>query len=172
VTAEEEAPVLRIDLSLELPRDRLSIPLTRHLVAKALDEVGVVDEDAYAVELALTEACANVVDHAGPGDAYEVQIGVGPRGADIKVVDIGRGFDYASLGTAMVEPSADRGRGIGLMYALMDNVRFDSEPELGTVVHLVKALQFDDDSPTRKLMLAEAARLRNEAAPEPTDQSL
>ncbi len=38
------------------------------------------------------------------------------------------------------------------MHALVDQVRFESQPEHGAVVHLVKHLRFDDTS-DRKLML-------------------
>ena len=35
------------------------------------------------------------------------------------------------------------GRGLLLMRALMDRIHFESRPEQGTVVHLVKKLDFD-----------------------------
>ncbi len=35
----------------------------------------------------------------------------------------------------------------------VDQVRFESQPEHGTVVHLVKNLRFDDTLPIRRLML-------------------
>jgi serine/threonine-protein kinase RsbW len=143
----------RIALSLRLPRDRLSVPLIRHLARKALDEVGVIDEHVGDVELAITEACTNVLDHAGPGDAYDVELTVRPDACDIRVIDIGHGFDAGLLGEAMAEPSAEEGRGISLMHALMDQVRLASEPESGTIVHLVKALEFDNSVPARRLML-------------------
>lgn len=39
-----------------------------------------------------------------------------------------------------VDGSAERGRGVALMRALVDSIDFDSDPESGTVVHLVKQL--------------------------------
>lgn len=146
---------LRVTLSLQLPRDRLSVLVGRHLVGAAMSEVGVVPDDAYAVELAVTEACANVIDHSGPGDAYELAVTVGPTACHIRVVDVGRGFDYQALSPPeMAAVDAEHGRGVALMHALVDQVRFESEPEHGTVVHLVKRLRFDDDAPARRLMLA------------------
>lgn len=35
------------------------------------------------------------------------------------------------------------------MKALVDNVQFESQPQAGTVVHLVKSLELEDDSPLR-----------------------
>lgn|GEM_PF-519508 len=152
-TSRELARGFRVALALQLPRDRLSVPIVRHLARQMLAEVGVVEEQSGDVQLAVTEACANVVEHSGPGDAYEVSVTVGPALCEIRVVDIGRGFDHESLLDRMAEPSAERGRGVALMEALMDQVLFESRPERGTVVHLVKRLRFDDDSAARRLML-------------------
>src|SRR5262249_29396387 len=118
-----------ISLTLCLPRDRLSVPVVRHLVHYALGEVGVVPVTADEVELALAEACANVLTHAGPGDVYEVTITIGPLSCDIRVTDVGRGFDYASLNRDMADTESESGRGVALMLALMDQVRFESAPE-------------------------------------------
>ena len=144
----------RVNLSLQLPRDRLSVPVTRHLISAAMAEVGVIPSDLHEVELALSEACGNVIDHSGPGDVYEVAVTIAPTACHIRVVDLGHGFDYESLTPPeMADVDAEHGRGVALMHALVDQVRFESEPERGTVVHLVKTLQFDDGVPARKLML-------------------
>lgn len=37
------------------------------------------------------------------------------------------------------------------MHALVDQVRLESEPERGTVVHLVKRLRFDESAAARRL---------------------
>ena len=143
----------QVTLSLQLPRDRLSVPVTRHLIRAAMDEVGVVSDDADAVDLAVTEACANVIDHSGPGDAYDIAVSISPSSCHIRVVDVGRGFDHQALSLSkMAAHDAEHGRGVALMHALVDQVRFESEPERGTVVHLVKRLQFEDSAAAHKLM--------------------
>ena len=152
----------QVTLSLQLPRDRLSVPVTRHLIRAAMHEVGVVAEDGHAVELAVTEACANVIDHSGPGDAYDVAVTISPTACHIRVVDVGRGFDHQALTTPqMAGHEAEHGRGMALMHALVDQVRFESEPERGTMVHLVKLLTFDETSTARRLM-REAAKADDE----------
>jgi serine/threonine-protein kinase RsbW len=142
-----------LTLALQLPRDRLSVRVTRHLVRSALDQVGVVAEDSDAVELAVTEACANVIDHSGPGDAYDVTVTISPEECHIRVIDVGRGLDDGAMGEPrMAEGDAEHGRGVALMHALVDQVRFDSQPEQGTVVHLVKRLRFHESATARRLM--------------------
>jgi serine/threonine-protein kinase RsbW len=149
-----DQPDFHIELRLRLPRDRLSVPVVRHLAQDALRVVGANRADAHDVELALGEACANVLTHAGAGDAYDVEVTVGPHNCVIRVVDLGTGFD-ATQPTAMSDTDAESGRGLAIMNTLMDTVRFTSGPQRGTVVQLVKSLRFDDDTPARRLMLAE-----------------
>jgi serine/threonine-protein kinase RsbW len=143
----------RVTLTLQLPRDRLSVPVTRHLIQAAMREVGVIPAHIEEVGLAVSEACANVISHSGPGDAYQVAVTVGPASCHIRVVDIGHGFDHQALDHSMASLDAEHGRGVALMHALVDQVRFESRPEAGTVVHLVKHLKFDDSIPARRLML-------------------
>jgi serine/threonine-protein kinase RsbW len=144
-----------LSIAICLPRDELSVPVIRHLVRHALDEVGVLDAISGDIEVALTEACANVLHHAGPGDSYEVVFAIGPDDCELRVVDVGRGFDHMSI---RPDPGAnelheERGRGLRLMHALVDRIELVSAPEEGTLVRLVKRLAFDDSAPARRLLL-------------------
>jgi len=142
-----------LTLMLRLPRDARSVPVIRHLVASALDEVGVLPEIKYDIELALSEACSNVLRHAGPGDNYDVSVEIGADTCELRVVDIGHGFDHTSVSPrADDDLAAERGRGMGLMHALVDDIELVSVPEKGTLVRLIKQLSFDDDAPMRRLL--------------------
>lgn len=144
-----------ISISLQLPRDRVSVPVIRHLARYALREVGVTDEVAFDIELALSEACTNVLSHSGPGDAYEVSISIRAEHCELRITDTGRGFDHVSVRERVAGQDAERGRGLALMETVMDHVDFVSEPERGTLVMLTKQLSFDEESPAR-ILLAEA----------------
>jgi hypothetical protein len=52
----------------------------------------------------------------------------------------------------MAPGSAEEGRGLALLSALVDGVRFESRPEAGTVVHLVKQLDIVGDGPLQRLL--------------------
>src|SRR5437764_8282768 len=91
------AQVVEIHLTLCLPRDELSIQVARHICRSSLAEVGVERECSSDIEIALTEACTNVLDHSGPGDEYEVQLAIDDNLCTIRVVDAGRGFDADML---------------------------------------------------------------------------
>lgn len=141
--AKEARPAVEINLALQLPRDELSIPLVRHLCRQALREVGVEPGCSTDIEVALSEACTNALRHSGPGEEYEVHVALDERHCLITVEDTGLGFDGQSLRS---DPSAEQGRGIELMHALVDNVDFLSSPQAGTVVYLEKELVFTGGS--------------------------
>lgn len=139
---------MEINYGLRLPREAATVPVVRGLIRTALVELRVKPTCVGDVALALTEACANVVEHAADADdEFEVRVRIDSRTCRIRVIDTGTGFDQRMIRGAMPEPEAERGRGIMLMQALVDNVRFESVPEEGTVVHLVKSLELEDDSP-------------------------
>ena len=136
---------MRIQLGVRLPRDSVTLPVIRHIAVCALDELGVVPTDVDDVALALTEACANVVRHSGVDDEYEVHLDVVDGLCEISILDTGRGFDSSVLDRGMAPASAEQGRGLALLTALVDRVNFESRPEEGTVVHLVKNLEIPPD---------------------------
>lgn len=137
---------MEIKLALALPRDELSVPVVRRVLKQAMDVLGVQADVTSDIQLALTEACTNVLDHSEDGDEYEVSAGIDGELCIIEVIDRGGGFDGSSLGLDHAEVTAEDGRGIQLMRALVDTVRFDNRPSVGTVVHLEKRLQWHDDS--------------------------
>ena len=142
---------MEVKLTLALPRDQLSVPLARRILKRSLDSLGI-DEDVISdVELALTEACTNVLDHAHGDDDYTVSAGIDGETCVIEVVDRGSGFDGSERGLLDAAPSAEDGRGIQLMRALVDRLEFQNQPTRGTVVHLEKRLSWGDDAPIAKL---------------------
>jgi serine/threonine-protein kinase RsbW len=138
---------MEINYGLRLPRDVATVPVVRGLVRSTLSELRVDPTCIQDIALALTEACANVVEHASDADEFEVRVQVDSRSCQIRVVDTGRGFDHTTLDGDMPETDSERGRGILLMKALVDSVQFESLPEAGTVVHFRKGLELEDGSP-------------------------
>jgi serine/threonine-protein kinase RsbW len=142
---------VEIKLTLALPRDALSVPVVRRILASSMGVLGV-DEDVIAdVEVALTEACTNVLKHADAGEEYEVSAGIDGDLCVIEIVDRGVGFDAAELGHADASVGAEGGRGIQLMREMVDRVSFERHEAHGTVVHMEKRLQWGADSVIRRL---------------------
>ena len=142
---------MEFKLTLALPRDEYSVPIARNVLKNSLTVLGVRATVVHDIELALTEACTNVLDHAVDSDEYEVSAGIDGRACVLEVIDRGGGFDGSIQGLAEADPSAEDGRGIPLMRALVDKVTFTSRPQVGTIVHLEKELEWYDDAPIKKL---------------------
>ena len=146
---------MAITFSLSLPRDALSVPVVRRLCKGALDDLGVDDTCVSDIELAVTEACTNVLKHARcTPDIYEVRVEINDAACTIRVIDCGGGFDASTQGREEALGEADGGRGIHLIRSLVDNVEFISRPEDGTVVYLEKHLLLKPHSPLHRLTAA------------------
>jgi serine/threonine-protein kinase RsbW len=129
---------MRMSVRLNLPREVDSVPAVRRLLRCALSLLHVDRQDGSDLEIALTEACANVVKHADGADKFEVLLDVADDGCAIEVVDSGAGFDAAAVTAQAPGPEHDRGRGLFLIRALSDNVRMDSSPRRGCLIHFEK----------------------------------
>lgn len=134
---------LAISLELQLPRDSATVPLVRHILQHTLREIGVRQACIEDIELAVTEACANVIEHTTGDDEYAVELSLTGEECVISVIDTGGGFE-SRLDAGFPGPEAERGRGLLLMQALMDSLSFTTVPADGTVVRLTKALDFEE----------------------------
>ena len=92
----------------------------------------------------MSEACTNVIRHSGSDDEYEVHLDITQDSCEIRVVDSGRGLDFAAVERGMPGPSSAGGRGLAIIRSVADSAEFGSEPEAGTMVRLVKRLRRED----------------------------
>jgi serine/threonine-protein kinase RsbW len=93
---------VEIKMVLYLPRDAASVPISRQVLNGCLETLGVTPDTRTDIALALSEACANVIQHAGPGDEYEVLASARRGRCVIEVVNTS---DFAQPGRG----AADRG---------------------------------------------------------------
>lgn len=148
---------MKLEFAVCLPRDAQTAGLVRAVVTSALVSFGMTPGCVDDVRLALGEACTNVIEHAAADDEYEVRLEVDETRCAISVRNTGVGFDATALAGVMADVDSPRGRGVAIMRAVMDSVEFSSEPETGTIVHLVKTLSLDSH--------AAVSRLRRPAEP-------
>jgi serine/threonine-protein kinase RsbW len=146
---------MEIKFTLALPRDELSVPIVRRILKGSLTTLGVTEDCISDIEIALSEACSNVLKHADGEAEYEVACGVEGTMCRIEVADRGIGFKAQD---DLLEQSmtAEDGRGIALMRALVDGVRFEQKPGDGTVVHLEKQLTWHEGALLTRLSNAPA----------------
>jgi serine/threonine-protein kinase RsbW len=141
---------------LFLPRDAASVPVSRQVLDSCLRTLGVAPDTRNDIALALSEACANVILHAGPGDEYEVQASARDGRCIIEVVNAGPVATVPPAGTP-VAPTAEHGRGMKIMDAVVDNLRLTSNGREGTIVHFEKALDWVPDAPGKNLLSSDGA---------------
>ncbi|RBY97934.1 ATP-binding protein [Blastococcus sp. TF02-8] len=97
----------------------------RGLLRQALEHLGVAEVRIEEIVLALTEACANVIDHAGEHEEYQVDVAITDELCVISVLDDGQGFEFDPDSHASSRsPLEDHGRGLILMQALVDRLQF------------------------------------------------
>ncbi len=129
-----------ISFSVRLPRDARSLPLMRGLLRQALEHLDVATPAIEEIVLALTEACANVVQHAGEHEEYQVDVAITDDTCRISVLDEGHGFDFDSALAPEGSP-LEAGRGLVLMKALVDDLKFVRAEDGRHRVELVKKLR-------------------------------
>ena len=137
---------MEIKLVLSLPREAVSVPVSRQVLDGCLETLGVTPDTRADIALALSEACANVVQHAGPGEEYEVQVSARDRRCVIEVVNAGTGTQEWPASSALaddpVAATAEHGRGLKIIDAVVDNLRLTSTERRGTTVHFEKELDW------------------------------
>jgi serine/threonine-protein kinase RsbW len=136
---------VEVTIALRLPRDAASVSVTRQILGAELEVLGVERHIKEDIQLMLTEACSNVIRHATETDEYTVSAQLIADRFVMTVVDTGTGFDPDKVGIR--SPLAEHGRGLQIMRALADDVRFMNRPKHGVIVCLEKTLRFTHDSP-------------------------
>lgn len=133
-----------IQLVLFLPRDAASVPVSRQVLDSCLGTLGVTSETRTDIALALSEACANVILHAGPGDEYEVMARARDGRCVIEVVNKGHGqaVPPARPASEPAAPTSEHGRGLSIIDAVTENLQLTGDGDAGTVVHFEKALEW------------------------------
>jgi serine/threonine-protein kinase RsbW len=99
-------PAADVEFCLVFPGEALSVPVMRRVLGDTLIRLGIDESCVGDILLAVTEACSNVVRHAGPGRRYEVVAHVGSKRCLLEVVDGGRGLDGASHQPRIRRPAA------------------------------------------------------------------
>ena len=111
--------------------------------AEFVKRLGLNEDAAFGVDLAVREAVTNAVLHGNHQDeakAVEISLKSLPGAIEITVRDNGQGFDTANVPDPtdpqnILKPN---GRGILFMRTYMDEVEWSLHPAGGTVVRLIK----------------------------------
>ncbi|PKW08759.1 serine/threonine-protein kinase RsbW [Streptomyces sp. 1222.5] len=140
--------------SLHLRREAASVPLARRLLIGTMETAGVDPEISFDLSVALSEACANAVEHGGAGasggasEAYRVTAYLDGEKCRIEVADSGPGFTRTT-DIRPVRADAEHGRGLCLIRELADHVHIGAgHGRGGTVVSFDKMLKWRGGAPS------------------------
>lgn len=127
------------------PGEFSSLAPIAQFVEKQAEAAGLKDEAVYAVQLAVDEACSNIIEHGYGGEGLgdiSCTCTVLPQGLEIVLIDQGKKFDPDALPEpkvgAPLEELGSRGAGVFLMRKLMDRVDFQFDERAGTKLTLFK----------------------------------
>lgn len=123
-------------MEVALPTQARYVGLVRRAATSVMRDIGAPDDAVADVQIALTEACANVVRHAAGGGAYVVAVDFDEAGCEIAIVDRGPGV-RAPQPPPAASVVAENGRGLRLIDTLVDELELASS-SAGTQVWLVK----------------------------------
>jgi serine/threonine-protein kinase RsbW len=118
---------------IKVDADAARLADIRRFVEEVATEAALKGERVFDLKVAVSEACANAVEHAGcPTTSLEVSARLQARRLTFSVTDYGC-FRPPCVGR---ESFNSRGLGMPLMVTLMDEVSFARGPSGGTVVSL------------------------------------
>lgn len=119
--------------AIELKADSAELAEVRRFVEEAAQDAGLQTERIFDLKVAVSEACANAVEHAGrDSDTFSVEATLEVNKLTFVVSDSGV-FRPPVLPR---QTSQNLGLGLPLMVALMDEVQFCRAPGGGTMVKL------------------------------------
>jgi anti-sigma regulatory factor (Ser/Thr protein kinase) len=110
-------------LHLTLRKGRAATAELRHAIDLISDRCHLNDEQRFDLKLAVTEAVTNALKGTPEGHAAEVTLAEGEGAVEVEVLDSGV---FSPLRAALDRgPEAEGGRGIAIMFALVDEVEFE-----------------------------------------------
>ena len=113
----------------------------RNWIAEKAQAAGFSPDDVFALKLAVSEACANIIRHAYEGaEDKDIILSVCIEGDKLLLTirDFGKKFDLSRYKPPDLDRPAESGYGIYLIRELMDEVEYDTSPSQGTILKMVK----------------------------------
>jgi anti-sigma regulatory factor (Ser/Thr protein kinase) len=116
-----------------------------NFVGNAAQEAGLDETGVYAVQLAVDEACTNIIEHAYGGEGLgtiDITTIVTDDGLTVILKDSGKSFNPDTVPMPVtnlpLEEIQPRGIGLYLMRKMMDTIQFKFSETDGNVLTMVK----------------------------------
>lgn len=125
--------------------DYKNLDSIRDFIGEAARQAGFSSKEVYAVQLAVDEACSNIIEHAYegiPDGVIEISYQVGAGKITVVIHDHGKEFDISTVRKPNLSRDLSErevgGLGVYLIHKLMDEVHFESSRKHGNTLTLVK----------------------------------
>jgi serine/threonine-protein kinase RsbW len=142
-------------LELQTPSHESYLPHIRAIVGDLARKVGFDDHEVAKIEMAVDEACSNVVKHAYSPDKEwcwqhldpEIRLDIRTEGSRLvlEINDHGQRFDFSNYRPVDIEDRLREmkrnGYGIFIMRNFMDEVQYNSNDQTGNTLRMVKYLK-------------------------------
>ena len=143
---------------LRIPSQTANLQVIRNFVSDVAKSVGFENKDIGKIELAVDEACTNVIEHAHHQDTkqdIDVAVKIDYDKFTVVITDHGKGFkpedvDIPDMNRYLAELRVG-GLGIYLMKHLMDEVEYHTQPGVSNEVRMVKYLLRKDKKKKQSL---------------------
>jgi serine/threonine-protein kinase RsbW len=133
---------------LHVPSSTENLSMIREFVGRVGERAGMDSAELTKLELAVDEACANVIEHAyGSDNTREVTVKavLDAECVQIEIVDTGRGFDPSQVEQVnldqLINQRKSGGLGMRLIRSLMDEVQYQIVPGQKNELRMVKKLK-------------------------------
>ena len=136
-----------LNLELVVPSHTRYLSLIGNIAEEVARQADAADVDretlAYQLNLAITEAVANAIQHGAQCDSTKtvrICVSIDEKDLRVQIHDHGQGFDLKSAQMSEIDALDEHGRGIFLIRSVMDSVEY-RKAESGNVLEMRKRLQ-------------------------------
>lgn len=134
---------------VQTPGEMSYLHRIRDFITGIAVESGIDEQDILNIELAVDEACANVIEHGyesdSPNKSLTIQMEIDKQKLVLKIIDQGKSFDPRLKSPPdikkLITMKRDGGLGISLIKQTMDEIDYRRTPEGRNELILTKYLR-------------------------------
>ena len=127
------------------PANYKSLATISQFIIEQAEDAGFSPKDVYAIQIAVDEACSNIIDHAYGGENLgEITIKFNNFKNKIQIIRIDKGKPFILEDvpepdlTSPLETRKERGLGVFFMKNFMDSVLFEFSKSEGNILTMEK----------------------------------
>ena len=134
--------------TLQVPSSTENLALIREFVTTVGQQAGLSEAEIGKIELAVDEACANVIEHAYGHDLSKeviIRANIDDDAITFEIEDTGKGFDPTQIAQEelekLIQQRKDGGLGMRLIKKLMDEVQYEIVPGQKNELRMIKRIK-------------------------------